>query len=99
MDRLRMQVLPVRRARAQEEEARNTEVQEQNPNARVNWHHRNFLNRWWQLAYRREDMLEAIAQLPRYIALSIVGKLSKTVFGVYRRSRRIVEQRSSNQRR
>ena len=43
---------------------------ERNARARVNWHDRNFLRRWWQHSYRRSEMLEAIEALPRYIAIS-----------------------------
>lgn len=35
-------------------------------------HHVQFLERWWQLSYRRTDLLEAIARLPRYLACSRV---------------------------
>lgn len=73
MDRLRLQVLPTRRAMAEREEARNLEVLAENPRARPNRHHQNFYSRWWQLGYRRADMIDAIAELPRYIALSRVA--------------------------
>jgi hypothetical protein len=72
-DRLRELALPVRQDKARQEAARNAEVLAENPAARVNWHHRNFLERWWQLAYRRADMVKAIEALPRYIALSRVA--------------------------
>ncbi len=35
-------------------------------------HHKQFLERWWQLSYRRSDMLDAIDGLKRYIACSRV---------------------------
>lgn len=35
-------------------------------------HHVQFLERWWQLSYRRTDLLQAIAGLPRYLACSRV---------------------------
>lgn len=66
-------VLPHRQARADKEAEDNKAILLKNPNARVNWHHRNFLDKWWQLAWRRSDMLAAVSNLPRYIALSIVA--------------------------
>lgn len=76
-EHVKRSVLPVRQARAREESERNEVVLARNPNARINRHHQNFLERWWQLAYRRVDMLEAISKLSRYIALSIVAVQSK----------------------
>jgi hypothetical protein len=35
-------------------------------------HHVQFLEKWWQLSYRRTDLLKAIAGLPRYLACSRV---------------------------
>ena len=35
-------------------------------------HHKQFLSKWWQLSYRRTEMLRAIDALPRYIACSRV---------------------------
>lgn len=45
---------------------------EATPDARVNLHHKGFLARWWRQSYRRDPLLDAIAGLPRYIALSRV---------------------------
>lgn len=69
-DRLRRLVLPDRQQRAQEEATGNAWALAADPNARVNWHHRNFLARWWQHSYRREDFLTAIADHDRFIALA-----------------------------
>ena len=66
-------VLPTRQERAEKEAAGNEKAQARNPRARVNWHHRRFLEFWWQLSYRREDMLDAFSRLSRYIALSRVA--------------------------
>lgn len=41
-------------------------------------HHRQFLEKWWQLSYRRTDMVDAITGLKRYIACSRVT--TKPVF-------------------
>ena len=66
--RIRNLVLPDREKAAQEEEQRNKDAQKDNPNAKVNQHHANFLRKWWLLSYPRQDMLQAIAGLDRYIA-------------------------------
>ena len=70
---VRQHVLPTRQGRATNEAERNAEVLTRNPNAKVNWHHRRFLEFWWQHSYRRADMVRSIAKLERYIALSIVA--------------------------
>jgi len=73
-NRIKSAVLPARKQAAAEEEKRNTEALEANSNARVNHHHRNFLNKWWLLSYPREDMVSAIMPLSRYIACGRVTK-------------------------
>ena len=70
---LRAEVLPTRQAKAAVEKARNEEALARNPKAKVNRHHGKFLDAWWRHAYRREDMLQAIEKLDRYIALTIVA--------------------------
>ncbi|WP_439655438.1 DNA methyltransferase [Tsukamurella strandjordii] len=71
--RLRAMVLPDRQNSADEESEKNARILERNPKAKVNWHNRNFLNKWWQHAYRRQEMLEAITPLKRYVATSRVA--------------------------
>jgi len=70
---LREAVLPDRQQAAENEAARNRELVQADPAARVNWHDRNFLERWWQLGYRRSDMVAELSRLDRYIALSRVA--------------------------
>jgi hypothetical protein len=70
---VREAVLPDRQEAARREATRNAEALKANPRARVNWHDRNFLERWWQLGYRRADMVAELAKLDRYIALSRVA--------------------------
>lgn len=72
-DRLRALVLPDREQKAAKEAEANAQILTTSPNARLNWHHRNFLDRWWQHSYRREDLLESIAGLDRYITVSRVA--------------------------
>lgn len=67
-------VLPARQEAAENEEHRNQEVRAENPKARVNRHHRNFLNKWWTLSYPREELIGKISQIPRYIACGRVTK-------------------------
>jgi hypothetical protein len=73
MAQLRRDVLPLREAAAVKEHLRNTEILAENPEARPNRHHAAFLERWWKLGYRREEMLAAIAKRDRYIATSRVA--------------------------
>ena len=70
--RVKRLVLPGREKAAEKEMERNEMVTAANLNARVNRHHRNFLNSWWQLSYPRRDMLNAISRLDRYIACGCV---------------------------
>lgn len=72
--RVKEMVLPLREANASEEQQRNEEARADNPRARVNWHHRNFLRRWWQLSYAREGLLDKLTRLPRYIVCVRVTK-------------------------
>lgn len=73
-ERIKELVLPTREKAAEDEERRNQEVRAENPRARINHHHRNFLNRWWLLSYPRGELTAKIAQAPRYIACGRVTK-------------------------
>ena len=79
-DRVAKKVLATREAAAEKEKQRNKAIREQDEKARGNDHHSGFLDHWWQLSYRREKMLEAIAKLPRYIACGRVTKRPIFVF-------------------
>jgi hypothetical protein len=72
-EHVRDTILPDREAAAEEERINNERTLAEDANARVNWHDRNFLAAWWRLNYRRRDLIERIAHLPRYIALSRVA--------------------------
>jgi SAM-dependent methyltransferase len=63
-------VLPYREAKARGEASANAAALVGNPNARVNRHNEQFLSHWWQLSWRRNEMLAAIAPLTRYIGMS-----------------------------
>ncbi|HBI44663.1 MAG TPA: DNA methyltransferase [Planctomycetales bacterium] len=67
-------VMQKRQEAAKEEEERNAKVLQDNPNAKVNNHHRNFLNKWWLLSYPRGEMIEKIGGLTRYISCGRVTK-------------------------
>jgi hypothetical protein len=71
---IKKEVLPERQAAAQEEQKRNAEVLKEDPEARVNVHHTNFLRQWWLLSWARADMIKAIGKLTRYIACGQVTK-------------------------
>jgi len=71
---IRQHVLPVRKAKAKEEQAKNEKARQANPKAKLNHHHRNFLRQWWKLSYGRDDMLEALGRIKRYIGCSQVTK-------------------------
>ena len=67
-------VLPTREAAAKKEVDRNKKARTINANVRVNQHHTNFLNHWWALSYAREDMIEKIGKLSRYV---VCGRVTK----------------------
>ena len=73
-DHIHQHVYPVFKVKAEEEIKRNEEVKKQNPNARLNHHHENFFKRWWTLAYARNEFMDIIQSLNRYIACSRVTK-------------------------
>jgi type II restriction/modification system DNA methylase subunit YeeA len=74
--RIEEKVLPTRQAAANEEEVRNEKVLAANPTAKVNHHHRNFLNKWWLLSYSRQEMIQSIGKLSRYVVCGQVTKRS-----------------------
>jgi hypothetical protein len=67
-------VLPDRQQAAEKEEKRNEKVLKNNPDARVNVHHANFLKQWWLLSWAREEMIDEIKRLTRYITCGRVAK-------------------------
>jgi len=67
-------VLPGREAAANEEKERNEKVLKDNPDAKVNHHHANFLKQWWLLGWARAEMIKLISKLPRYISCGQVTK-------------------------
>lgn len=78
--RIRDTVLHEREQKARREEERNKDARRDNPRARVNLHHRNFLRKWWQLSYSRQDLLAKLTNLPRYICCSRVTKRPVFIF-------------------
>lgn len=67
-------VLPERKRALAKEIERNKPLLQANPNAKVNSHHANFLKKWWQLSYRRTDLMDIIANKQRYI---VCGRVTK----------------------
>lgn len=72
------EVLPDRKEKAEDQKKENEELLKKNPDARINKHHINFYNSWWQLSYGRSDMLSSINKNKRYISCSRVS--SRAIF-------------------
>ena len=70
LQRIRDLVLSKRENAANQEEKQNKDVLNENPGARVNWHHKNFLAKWWLLSYPRPKLIQKISLLSRYIVCS-----------------------------
>ncbi|WP_281157558.1 DNA methyltransferase [Streptomyces sp. HYC2] len=81
MRHLASSVLEEREKAATKEKDRNEKATKANPKAKLNKHHANFLAKWWNLSYRRSDMLDAVSHLDRYLATSRVASVNRpTVF-------------------
>lgn len=74
LDRVEKLVLPAREKAAQKEKVRNKEARDENSTAKINRHHANFISKWWQMSYGREDMQAALAKMDRYIACGRVTR-------------------------
>jgi hypothetical protein len=70
MQYLETNALPIRQAKAAAQAAAHEIAYAANPRAKLNKHHAGFLNRWWMLGWRREELLAATQELDRYIALT-----------------------------
>lgn len=73
-ERIEQLVLPKREEAARRELENNDKALGSNPKARVNWHHKNFLRRWWLMSYPREALMKEIRGMPRYIVCGQVTK-------------------------
>jgi hypothetical protein len=71
-DRVKKTVLPDRQKAAKEEEERNDEARAADPEAKVNRHHANFLKKWWLMSYPREELMQTLAPLARYVVCARV---------------------------
>lgn len=67
-------VLLDRQKMAKVEKERNDVALAKNPKAKVNHHHANFLKNWWKLSYVRNELMDIITALPRYI---VCGRVTK----------------------
>ncbi|OCJ67344.1 DNA methyltransferase [Agrobacterium tumefaciens] len=65
---VKAKVLPKREEAAANEAKKNADALRENPKAKINRHHENFLKNWWQLSYARQDMIGVIKPLSRYVA-------------------------------
>lgn len=70
MKSLEPTALAVRAKAAVRQQAANAQVAAEGRGGRTNNHHINFLKRWWMLGYRREEMLDALSGLERYVAVT-----------------------------
>lgn len=70
--RVQLMVLPDRKEKGEKQKEENERILKEDPRARVNKHHINFLNKWWKLSYGREDLLKSLGKLRRYIACARV---------------------------
>jgi hypothetical protein len=77
MDHLRKTVLPDRQTKALREQVKNDELRAADPGRNVTWHQKNFLDKWWELGWRRPELVTAISGMSRYIALSRVAVESR----------------------
>ena len=73
-ERIEKQVLPPREKAAKKEEEQNEKARADNAKGRVNRHHANFLKKWWQMSYPREEMISSLQKLNRYI---VCGRVTK----------------------
>lgn len=71
---IQAKVLSDRQEAFEREKKRNIEALASNPSARVNHHHEHFLQRWWQLSYRRTELIKKLDTIPRYIVCSRVTR-------------------------
>lgn len=67
-------VLPDRKEAFKKERDRNATLFAENPKAKVNHHHENFMKKWWHLSYPRENLINKISTMDRYIACGRVTK-------------------------
>ena len=72
-NKIKETVLPDREKKANEQEQKNKELLENNPKAKVNKHHINFLKSWWQLSYGRKNMKAELSKISRFVACSRVS--------------------------
>lgn len=70
--RVKMGALPDREKAAAKEAERNKEVE--SVGQRGNQHHANFLKRWWQMSYSRDDLMQKLRGMDRYIVCGQVTK-------------------------
>ncbi len=70
--KIEKEVLPEREAKAKMQKENNKIITSKNSKAKTNKHHINFYNNWWKLSYGREDMLDYLKKVSRYIACARV---------------------------
>ena len=78
IDIVKAKVLKDRKVKAEEQENNNNEALTKNAKAKINKHHINFYNKWWQLSYGRKNLIKKLPEYSRYISCSRVS--SKPIF-------------------
>lgn len=78
--RVERTVLPDRVKAAAKESARNAAALAEHAQGRTGKHHAGFLSRWWELSYRRGELMGRLETVPRYIACAQVTKRPVFVF-------------------
>ena len=71
---LQKSVLPKRREAFEKERQNNEDLLKTNPKARLRHHHEGFLKRWWQMSYPRNELMDKLEPMNRYIACGQVTK-------------------------
>jgi hypothetical protein len=71
---IQTRVYPEKKGKAEAEDKKNIETLQTNPRAKINHHHAAFLKSWWQLSWKRDELMDILENLPRYIVCSRVTK-------------------------
>jgi len=77
---IKSKVQPERQEKARKQIASNKAALANNPEVKVNKHHINFYNKWWQLSYGRKDMVKQLNNVTRYIACARITQRSIFIF-------------------
>ena len=74
LKKIEKEVLPDREKKSNDQTLANEKSHLANKGSKGNKHHLNFYNKWWQLSYGREDMLNQISKIKKYISIPEYSK-------------------------